>query len=34
MSGPRSRPTATQKNLVVPEIEPGTSGLAARNSAH
>jgi hypothetical protein len=24
--GPRSRPTATQKNLVAPGIEPGTSG--------
>jgi hypothetical protein len=33
-SGPRSRPTATQKNLVAPGIEPGTSGLAARNSDH
>jgi hypothetical protein len=32
LSGPRSRPTATQKSLVAPEIEPGTSGLAARNS--
>jgi hypothetical protein len=28
VSGPRSRPTATQK------IEPGTFGLAARNSDH
>src|SRR5215472_1891076 len=25
LSGPCSRPTATQKNLVVPGIEPGTS---------
>jgi hypothetical protein len=30
LSGPRSRHTATQKNLVAPGIEPGTSGLAAR----
>jgi hypothetical protein len=33
LSGPRSRPTATQ-NLVAPGIEPGTSGLAAINSEH
>jgi hypothetical protein len=29
LSGPRSRPTATQKNLVAPGIKPGTTGLAA-----
>jgi hypothetical protein len=32
LSGPRSRHTATQKNLVAPRIEPGTSGLAERKS--
>jgi hypothetical protein len=34
LSGPRSRPTTTQKNLVAPGIEPGTSGSIARNSEH
>jgi hypothetical protein len=34
LSGPRSRPSATHENLVEPEIEPGTSGTAARNSDH
>jgi hypothetical protein len=34
LSGPRSRPTGIQKNLVAPVIEPETSGLAARNSHH
>jgi hypothetical protein len=34
LSGPRSRPTATQKNLAAPGIEPGTSGSAARKSDH
>jgi hypothetical protein len=32
LSGPRSRPTTTQKNLVAPGIEPGTSVSVARNS--
>jgi hypothetical protein len=34
LSGPRSRPTATQKTLVAPGIEPGTSVLAARKSTN
>ena len=34
LSRPRSRPTTTQKNLVVPGIEPGTSVSVARNSDH
>jgi hypothetical protein len=34
LSGPRFRNTATQKNLAAPEIEPGTSGLAARKADH
>ena len=34
LSGPRSRPTTTQKNLVATEIEPGTSLSVARNSDH
>jgi len=34
VSGPRSRPTTTQKNLVAPGIEPGTSVSVARNSDH
>jgi hypothetical protein len=34
LSGPLSRPNATQKNLVAPGIEPRTSVLAARNSDH
>jgi hypothetical protein len=34
LSGPRPRPTATQKNAVASGIEPGTSVLAARNSDH
>src|SRR5215510_10155041 len=34
LSGPRSTPTTTQKNLVAPGIEPETSGSVARNSAH
>src|SRR5215510_13445563 len=32
LSGPRSRPTTTQKNLVAPGIEPETSVYVARNS--
>jgi hypothetical protein len=32
LSGPRSRPTTSQKNLVAPEIESGTSLSLARNS--
>src|SRR5215510_5488426 len=34
LSGPRSRPTTTQKNLVAPGIEPETSVSVARNSDH
>jgi hypothetical protein len=34
LSGPRSRPTTSQKNLVAPEIEPETSASLARNSDH
>jgi hypothetical protein len=34
LSGPRSRPTTSQKNLVAPEIEPGISESVARNSDH
>ena len=34
LSKPRSRPTTTQKNLVAPGIEPGTSVSVARNSDH
>src|SRR5215469_15409382 len=34
LSGPRSRPTTTQKNLVAPGIETGTSVSVARNSDH
>jgi hypothetical protein len=34
LSGPRCRPTTSQKDLVVPAIEPGTSGSVARNSDH
>jgi hypothetical protein len=30
LRGPRSRPTATQENVVAPGIKPRTSGLAAR----
>jgi hypothetical protein len=33
LSGPRSRPTATQKNLA-PGIEPGTSVTVARHADH
>jgi hypothetical protein len=32
LSGPRSGPTTTQKNLVAPGLEPGTSVPVARNS--
>jgi hypothetical protein len=32
LSGPRSRPTISQKMLVAPGIEPGTSGSVTRNS--
>jgi hypothetical protein len=31
LSGPRSRPTATQKNLVAPGIEPGTAAVQTSN---
>src|SRR5215468_10244074 len=34
LSGPRSRPTTTQKNLAAPGIEPETSASVARNSDH
>jgi hypothetical protein len=34
LSGHRFRPTAIQKNLVMPEIEPRTSGLAVGNTDH
>jgi hypothetical protein len=34
LSGPRSRPTAAQKNLTTPRIEPGTPVLVARHSDH
>jgi hypothetical protein len=34
LSGPGSRPTTSQKNLVLPEIEPRTSGFVAKNSDH
>jgi hypothetical protein len=33
-SGLRSRLIASQKNLLVPGIEPGISGFVARNSEH
>jgi hypothetical protein len=32
LNGPRSRPTAAQKNLATPGIEPGTPVLLARHS--
>jgi hypothetical protein len=34
LSGPRSGTTAYTEYLVAPEIEPGTSGSAARNFDH
>jgi hypothetical protein len=34
LNGPRSRPTISQKNLVVKEIEPETSGSVVKNSDH
>src|SRR5215468_6476639 len=34
LSGPRSRPTTTQKNLAAPGTEPETSAYVARNSDH
>jgi hypothetical protein len=34
LNGPRSRPTAAQKNLATPGIEPETPVLVARNSDH
>src|SRR5215510_803473 len=34
LSGPRSRPTTAQKNLVAPGIEPETSVSVVRNSDH
>jgi hypothetical protein len=34
LSGPRLRPTTSQKYLVAPGIEPVTSGSVARNSDH
>ena len=34
LSGPRSRHTTSQKNLVAPGIEPGTSVSVARNADH
>src|SRR5215469_10037536 len=34
LSGPRSRPTTTQKNLAAPGIEPETSVSVAKNSDH
>jgi hypothetical protein len=34
LSGPRSRPATSYKNLVAPGIEPATYGSVARNSDH
>jgi hypothetical protein len=34
LSGPRSRPTTSQKNFVAPGIEPGISESVARNFDH
>jgi hypothetical protein len=34
LSGPRFKPTATQKNLIALGIEPKTSESVARNSDH
>jgi hypothetical protein len=34
LSGPRSTPTTSQKNLVAPGIEPETSGSVAGNTDH
>jgi hypothetical protein len=34
MSGPHSRPTIPQKNLVALGIEPGTSGSVAKSCDH
>jgi hypothetical protein len=34
LSGPRSRPTTSQKKMVTPGIKPGISGYVARNSDH
>jgi hypothetical protein len=34
LSGPRSRPTTFQKNLVAQGVESGTPGSVARNSDH
>jgi hypothetical protein len=34
LSGPRSRHTTSEKNLVAPGMEPGISGSVARNPDH